>query len=291
MKQKTAINYTQGSPYGKMSPAHSPPIEEKISESFYKNSAEYPCPKSLFLDLTKVGQQAELYWQTSFQSLGESLTLNTGESPNVAEEYTLSQTLMVNVPLKYYLTEQGCIGVLKRSEKRSHPLPKIFETALLQQIDRWRKFNSPDIHIDKTIKGAKIYDARGYGNGDVCPTIIGDHNRRVTDYSAIVVETYITNSSGDNIATTIDSNYHKGCGLRSGVERELVVVSKYDTSTPSDINYMVRRLTPIECGRLNGMPDWWCSDIKHSDLQEYKLHGNGMALPNILYVLEGFESI
>ena len=54
---------------------------------------------------------------------------------------------------------------------------------------------------------------------------------------------------------------------------------------------MVRRLTPIECGRLNGMPDWWCSDIKHSDLQEYKLHGNGMALPNILYVLEGFESI
>ena len=33
-----------------------------------------------------------------------------------------------------------------------------------------------------------IYDARGNGGGSVAPTITGDHQNRVTDYTAIVVE-------------------------------------------------------------------------------------------------------
>lgn len=34
----------------------------------------------------------------------------------------------------------------------------------------------------------EIYDARGNGWGGVSPTIVGDHQNRVTDYTAIVVE-------------------------------------------------------------------------------------------------------
>lgn len=37
------------------------------------------------------------------------------------------------------------------------------------------------------------------------------------------------------------------------------------------------------------MPDWWAKDIKHNDSPEYKMWGNGMALPNILYVMEGLK--
>ena len=33
-----------------------------------------------------------------------------------------------------------------------------------------------------------IYDARGNGGGTVCPTITGDHENRITDYTAIVVQ-------------------------------------------------------------------------------------------------------
>ena len=33
-----------------------------------------------------------------------------------------------------------------------------------------------------------IFDARGNGGGGVAPTITGDHQNRVTDYTAIVVE-------------------------------------------------------------------------------------------------------
>lgn len=35
-----------------------------------------------------------------------------------------------------------------------------------------------------------IYDARGNGDGWVSPTITGDHQNRITDYTAILVEQY-----------------------------------------------------------------------------------------------------
>lgn len=53
----------------------------------------------------------------------------------------------------------------------------------------------------------------------------------------------------------------------------------------------LRRLTPTECGRLQGMPDWWCKDVPHSDSAEYKMWGNGMALPCVLYVMENVVSV
>ena len=52
----------------------------------------------------------------------------------------------------------------------------------------------------------------------------------------------------------------------------------------------IRRFTPTECARLQGMPDWWCADIPHSDTAEHKMWGNGMALPNALYVMEGIAA-
>jgi len=96
-----------------------------------------------------------------------------------------------------------------------------------------------------------------------------------------------------------------------------------------DPDYIVRRLTPTECARLQGFPDWWCADLgtetptdteidwwadvfethrkvmgtsqrprsraqivkwlrdPHSDAAEYKLWGNGVALPCVIFVLSG----
>ena len=96
-----------------------------------------------------------------------------------------------------------------------------------------------------------------------------------------------------------------------------------------DADYIVRRLTPTECARLQGFPDWWCNDLAtqeptqadidywkevfethrkvmgtsskprsesqiikwlkdpHSDSAEYKMWGNGVALPNVFFVLSG----
>ena len=95
------------------------------------------------------------------------------------------------------------------------------------------------------------------------------------------------------------------------------------------VRYIVRRLTPTECARLQGFPDKWGHPDKketltddeyrfwlevrnthaaingkavkeytkaqmltwynklHSDSAEYKMWGNGIALPNALYVMQG----
>lgn len=38
-----------------------------------------------------------------------------------------------------------------------------------------------------------VYDAGGNGGGAISPTITGDHQDRITDYTAILVETNGTN--------------------------------------------------------------------------------------------------
>ena len=120
-------------------------------------------------------------------------------------------------------------------------------------------------------------------------------------------------------------------------ERELAnTLVATDYKDPPVINdlkeepdYIVRRLTPTECARLQGFPDWWCDGLgtedptedelafwrevfethrkimgtskkpktdrqivkwlknPHSDSAEYKMWGNGIALPNAYFVLAG----
>ena len=43
--------------------------------------------------------------------------------------------------------------------------------------------------------------------------------------------------------------------------------------------YVLRRLTPTECARLQGFPDWWTDGADGSDSAIYKMWGNGIALP------------
>ena len=53
--------------------------------------------------------------------------------------------------------------------------------------------------------------------------------------------------------------------------------------------YIARRLTPTECARLQGFPDDWCADVPHSDSAEYKLWGNGIALPCLLPMMKAMK--
>ena len=50
--------------------------------------------------------------------------------------------------------------------------------------------------------------------------------------------------------------------------------------------YAARRLTPTECAALQGFPRDWAADIPHTDSQEYKMWGNGIALPCLLPMMK-----
>jgi len=83
------------------------------------------------------------------------------------------------------------------------------------------------------------------------------------------------NYTGGGIAATLDASYYKGSGARNGKEREFLAV---ENGKPPR-KYIVRRLTPTECARLQGFPDWWCEGLGGSDSAIYKAYGNGLALP------------
>ena len=242
-----------------------------------------------------------------------------------------------------------------------------------------------------------VYDTRGNGDGETVPTITGDHNNRVTDYTALCIEkmpVYCLQGNGIDRADTAGCNgkgwredkcytlntidrpavcYGIGNGqvaqtklnkelvgcLNCMHDQQAVLISVgaiecrnlretgniYGTlqakpnggqslnySGAVRVNYIVRRLTPTECARLQGFPDKWGHPDKkedfteeeykfwlevrntyakingkpekeytkvqmlawysklHTDSAEYKMWGNGIALPNALYVMQGIAA-
>lgn len=50
---------------------------------------------------------------------------------------------------------------------------------------------------------------------------------------------------------------------------------------------LVRRLTPVECERLQGFPDDWTEG--QSDSQRYKQMGNAVAVPVVEWIIQGIS--
>ena len=103
---------------------------------------------------------------------------------------------------------------------------------------------------------------------------------------------------GEGVCGTLDAHYAKMPGMRGGMERTMVVqgARKEPGAVEGDSMNVVRRLTPLECERLQGYPDGW-TDIgdyidsngkkrKTSDSARYKALGNSIALPPWKWVLK-----
>ena len=162
-----------------------------------------------------------------------------------------------------------------------------------------------------------VYDARGNGDGTRCPTLTGDHDRRISDYTNICVMAH----GQSNAEIMLDMSPTLNCNNEQPI-------AFYAGKPPR--KYIVRRLTPLECCRLQGFPDGWgvpkhkdamddCEaayweDVRrthakiagktykpfaaraalvkwynglHTDSAEYKMWGNGIALPCAYNVVSG----
>ena len=126
--------------FGRMYPELSAPTVERTSELCWKSLPAWHNQTLQFLDLRRgggAGNTQEQSPETDGAWLGDSLTLNIGESPSVANESLLSQILEVDVPLKYFLSARACRGILTRSSRRGNSLPDLLKTALLDMIEWW----------------------------------------------------------------------------------------------------------------------------------------------------------
>lgn len=129
---------------------------------------------------------------------------------------------------------------------------------------------------------AVCYDARGNGDGTYA-TIIGDHENRITDYTTICVMAQGQSNAEitENIATTLNCNHERPI-IAYSVDCQNAALGEKKPR-----KWIIRRLTPLECCRLQGFSDWWEEGVEGSDTARYKMWGNGMALPCVLYVMQG----
>ena len=207
------------------------------------------------------------------------------------------------------------------------------------------------------------YDARGNGDWAHCPTLTGDHENRVTDYTAVAVycNPKIGEYAADATTSTMAARDFKSprdlgveCHPVYGVDCRNAALDEEKTHTlqakasggqslnctPSVLTsgtpprkYIIRRLTPLECCRLQGFPDGW-GDLPekenmtdeefafwqvvrdtyarinskatksytssallkwynklHTDSAEYKMWGNGIALPCAKFIMEGIAEL
>lgn len=143
---------------------------------------------------------------------------------------------------------------------------------------------------DQTLFQPVVYDARGNGDGRTCPTITGDHENRITDYTAIAIERKTFNEqpfSGYKESDKCSTLKAKAGNIGNG--SECLIAEKV-------IRWIVRRLTPVECERLQGFPDnytnvgdWTDSKEKkhkYADSPRYKALGNSIALPQWFWLVQ-----
>ena len=65
---------------------------------------------------------------------------------------------------------------------------------------------------------------------------------------------------------------------------------EYDESS-APVVLLIRRLTPLECERLQGFPDYWTNIPGASDSARYKAIGNSVAIPCVDYVINGMAVV
>lgn len=148
-----------------------------------------------------------------------------------------------------------------------------------------------------TGKPMAVYDARGNGDGKIACTLTGDHQSRVTDYTAIAVATGQARAEIMQDGCPTLNCHHEQPIIAHTLRAQGNDPHRADASTYPIANGIVRRLTPLECERLQGYPDGW-TDIgpwtdsagklhkESSDAARYKALGNSIALPPWKWVLK-----
>ena len=142
------------------------------------------------------------------------------------------------------------------------------------------------------IEGGVMPTLNAFDNGDVRTTVIVFHphyhdGARVQDETMNTLTSRMgtggNNVSGvatikayDEFNDSIGDTHHT---LRSGTKQSTGVIMESN----------VRRLTPVECERLQGFPDDWTAG--QSDSTRYKQMGNAVAVPVVEWIIQNIVDV
>lgn len=131
------MEYTQLSLFGKTSREPLAATKERISGLSSKNSSKSSSRTPLCLRFRRAGGLTPTVIAETDGALRTAFLMrNTGESPSVAAESTLSSILEEDAPKKYYLSAKSCEGILRRAQRCGKQPPPMLQEALEQVIER-----------------------------------------------------------------------------------------------------------------------------------------------------------
>lgn len=239
-------------------------------------------------------------WKTAgMLSRGECWTLSSSEYPRGAAVCFLSDILCPDAPQEYFLSPTACEGIIRRAERRGRSLPPVLKTALQEAIrsscaipDRLAQgggsgpliqddlsatlatsqdqvlFQSNVLPIDTT----QVTDPRNGSNpqwGDPCHTMSAQgHTPAVCiGFSAGQSATAGSVAAQDEVAPTLraaESGTNQVPSVAYAISGNIIGRSAPIVAANG---YIVRRLMPVECERLQGFPDGW-TDIYGGETRE-----------------------
>ena len=216
---------------------------------------------------------------------------------------------------------------LTESSRRSTDLSSEYQMTLFENHGRDTRYNE--------LKNACSTLTAALGTGgnnqplvatyDVRFTSEGTKNARANVYETDVISSFSQDAYDEYTESNVSATL-KSSGGSYGGGSEMIITTKCKPK------YTVRKLTPIECARLQGFPDWWCENIENENPSEedmefwrrvfktyytingkktvktdkqivkwlssdngdsarYKMWGNGVALPNVIFVLSGIAAV
>lgn len=98
-----------------------------------------------------------------------------------------------------------------------------------------------------------------------------------TDRHSVYARQRVDQFRDDEIASTESARQHKDA---------TDLVCQPPSTWDADCRNLIRRLTPLECERLQGYPDGWTDVPGASDSARYKALGNSVAIPCVEYLMQ-----
>ena len=122
-----------------------------------------------------------------------------------------------------------------------------------------------------------------------------------TDHHAVFSRQRVDVFKDDDVISTQSARQHKDAtdlvyqetvgaltsSDRKGPNSQYFGQDKLVLSTPQ----LIRRLTPLECERLQGFPVGWTDLPSASDAARYKALGNSVAIPCVVFVMRGIAAV
>jgi site-specific DNA-cytosine methylase len=128
------------------------------------------------------------------------------------------------------------------------------------------------LFFTKAKRAQNVNDYESWNEGGVAPTLNAMDNNGEAYATVLIIDGTRVNDVRvyeDGIVPTVISRYGTGGGNVPMIQKENHAI--------------VRRLTPVECERLQGFPDGWTDG--QADSNRYKQMGNAVAVPVVSWII------